>query len=582
MRFSIALKLGCLMALFGILPTGLAGYYSYTSSRDILLKAAERDLLTSVQVLGRNLHGNLDDIGLDAQLLANGPEVRELPGASSQSVRLHAQDNLAELFRAMLQVHPDYMQIRLISAVDHGLELVRVDRDGERLLRVSGADLQEKAHYAYVFDTLRLAPGETRLSPIVINHEQGAHSGLGKPTLHVSTPVADASGKVFALLVINVDLDQLFTQLQGDLPAQYQVYLSNRWGDLLVHPDHQRTFGFDQGRRLFIQDEFPEVARLLGEKHKDHLISRSVAQEQQDGLVAAFVRISNNAQTSEPFIVLGLGQSQSLVLAEASRVGQKIVQIVLLFSLLALLTAIITSPAVIRPLKSMTQAVQLFSRERKISELPSRHDELGQLAQSFREMQEEILSQLEDLTHSRTAFEHLSRHDPLTGLPNRRVFFDRLERALINSQSSGKHLAVLFVDLDHFKSINDRYGHSLGDHVLKAVANLLRSATCENDSVARLGGDEFVIFFEAVEDAQHIVTILEKLHNRFQLPLFIDGHEVRVNASMGVSMFPRDGNDIEALVQHADHAMYAAKKSGRNTYSFDLSDAGENRCESPS
>jgi diguanylate cyclase (GGDEF)-like protein len=582
MRFNIALKLGCLMALFGILPTGLAGYYSYTSSRDILLKAAERDLLTSVQVLGRNLHGNLDDIGLDAQLLANGPEVRELPGASSQSVRLHAQDNLAELFRAMLQVHPDYMQIRLISAVDHGLELVRVDRDGERLLRVSGADLQEKAHYAYVFDTLRLAPGETRLSPIVINHEQGAHSGLGKPTLHVSTPVADASGKVFALLVINVDLDQLFNQLQGDLPAQYQVYLSNRWGDLLVHPDHQRTFGFDQGRRLFIQDEFPEVARLLGEKHKDHLISRSVAQEQQDGLVAAFVRISNNAQTSEPFIVLGLGQSQSLVLAEASRVGQKIVQIVLLFSLLALLTAIITSRAVIRPLKSMTQAVQLFSRERKISELPSRHDELGQLAQSFREMQEEILSQLEDLTHSRTAFEHLSRHDPLTGLPNRRVFFDRLERALINSQSSGKHLAVLFVDLDHFKSINDRYGHSLGDHVLKAVANLLRSATCENDSVARLGGDEFVIFFEAVEDAQHIVTILEKLHNRFQLPLFIDGHEVRVNASMGVSMFPRDGNDIEALVQHADHAMYAAKKSGRNTYSFDLSDAGENRCESPS
>jgi len=294
------------------------------------------------------------------------------------------------------------------------------------------------------------------------------------------------------------------------------------------------------------------------------------------------VRISNNAQTSEPFIVLGLGQSQSLVLAEASRVGKKIVQIVLLFSLLALLTAIITSRAVIRPLKSMTQAVQLFSRERTISELPSRQDELGQLAQSFREMQEEILSQLEDLTHSRTAFEHLSRHDPLTGLPNRRVFFDRLERALINSQSSGKHLAVLFVDLDHFKSINDRYGHSLGDHVLKAVANLLRSATCENDSVARLGGDEFVIFFEAVEDAQHIVTILEKLHNRFQLPLFIDGHEVRVNASMGVSMFPRDGNDIEALVQHADHAMYAAKKSGRNTYSFDLSDAGGNRCESPS
>lgn len=583
MRFGIALKLGCLMALFGILPTGLAGYYSYSSSRDILLEAAETDLLTSVQMLGRNLHGSLETISHNARVLANGPEVRELAEASSPSVLLHAQDNLAELFRAMLQVHPDYMQIRLISAADHGLEQVRVDRDGERLSRVSGADLQEKGHYAYVFDTLRLRPGETRLSPIVINHEQGAHSGLGKPTLHVSTPVADASGKVVALLVINVDLDQLFTQLQGDFPKQYQVYLSNRWGDLLVHPDHRRTFGFDQGRRLFIQEEFPEVAGLLGETHQDHLISRSVAEDQQDKLVAAFVRLSNNAQTSEPFIVLGLGQPQSYVLAEASRAGEKIVQIVLLVSLLALLTAIITSRTLVRPLKSMTQAVQLFSRERKISELPARQDELGVLAQSFREMEEEILGQLDDLTHSRTAFEHLSRHDPLTGLPNRRVFFERLECALVNSQSSGKQLAVLFVDLDHFKHINDRHGHSLGDHVLKAVANLLRSAISESDSVARLGGDEFVIFFEAVEDTQHIVTLLDKLHNRFQLPLFIDGHEVNINASMGVSLFPRDGSTIEALVQHADHAMYAAKNSGRNTYWFDLSETAgfDPDCKSP-
>lgn len=583
MRFGIALKLGCLMALFGILPTVLAGYYSYSSSRDILLEAAETDLLTSVQMLGRNLHGSLETISHNARVLANGPEVRELAEASSPNVLLHAQDNLAELFRAMLQVHPDYMQIRLISAADHGLEQVRVDRDGERLSRVSGADLQEKGHYAYVFDTLHLRPGETRLSPIVINHEQGAHSGLGKPTLHVSTPVADASGKVVALLVINVDLDQLFTQLQGDFPKQYQVYLSNRWGDLLVHPDHRRTFGFDQGRRLFIQEEFPEVAGLLGETHQDHLISRSVAEDQQDKLVAAFVRLSNNAQTSEPFIVLGLGQPQSYVLAEASRAGEKIVQIVLLVSLLALLTAIITSRTLVRPLKSMTEAVQLFSRERKISELPARQDELGVLAQSFREMEEEILGQLDDLTHSRTAFEHLSRHDPLTGLPNRRVFFERLECALVNSQSSGKQLAVLFVDLDHFKHINDRHGHSLGDHVLKAVANLLRSATSESDSVARLGGDEFVIFFEEVEDTQHIVTILDRLHNRFQLPLFIGGHEVNINASMGVSMFPRDGSTIEALVQHADHAMYAAKNSGRNTYWFDLSDTAgfDPDCKSP-
>jgi len=467
----------------------------------------------------------------------------------------------------MLLAHPDYMQIRLISATDHGLELVRQDRDGPSIVRVDGADLQEKGHYAYVFETLRLAPGEVRISPIVINHEQGAHSGLGKPTLHVSTPVADASGKVFALLVINVDLDQLFSQLQSDLPRQYQVYLSNRWGDLLVHPDHRRTFGFDQGRRLFLQDEFPEVSRLLVDSGPNSVIGRSVEPGQVDQLVAAFVRLSHNGE-SEPFVVLGLGQPQSHVLAQASRAGTNIAQIALLFSVLALLAAFVASRALIRPLRSMTDAVELFSRERKITCLPPRDDELGVLARRFHAMKQEILGQLDDLTSSRAAFEHLARHDALTELPNRRLCFERLEQALLAARENGQKMALLFVDLDHFKEMNDQYGHRFGDLALQAVAKLLTNASDGADCVARLGGDEFVIFFDNVKDAQKISVLLEKLHQCFQLPLFIDGRRVQIHASMGVSLFPRDGDDIGTLIQHADHAMYEAKSAGRNRYSF--------------
>lgn len=569
MKFGIAFKLGCLMALFGMLPVGLAGYYTYNSSREMLLRAAERDLLTSVQVLGRNLHASLRNISLDAAVLTNGPQVHELGSIEDAQKRNVVQSNLAESFRAMLLAHPDYMQIRLISATDYGLELVREDRDGPNIVRVEGADLQEKAHYAYVFETLRLKPGEVRISPIVINHEQGAHSGLGKPTLHVSTPVADPSGNVFALLVINVDLDQLFSQLQGDLPKEYQVYLSNRWGDLLVHPDHRRTFGFDQGRRLFLQDEFPEVSRLLAEKGPSALISRSVEEGQQDRLVAAFVRLSHS-DGSEPFVVLGLGQPQSHVLAQASRAGTNILQIALLFSALALLAAVIASRALIRPLRSMTDAVELFSRERKVSELSPREDELGLLARRFHSMKQEILTQLADLTSSRAAFEHLARHDPLTELPNRRMCFEVLEQALVTARERGQKMALLFVDLDHFKEMNDQYGHRFGDQVLQAVAKLLTSASEGADCVARLGGDEFVICFNDVKDPQKIVGLLEKLHQCFQLPLFVDGHRVQIHASMGVSLFPRDGDDIGTLIQHADHAMYKAKSAGRNRYSFEV------------
>lgn len=567
MKFGIAFKLGCLLAVFGVLACGLTGYYSYSSSRATLLKAAERDLLTATQVLGRNLRGNIDGVSRDALVLAGIAQGKSLPQAPSAPVREKAENDLAELFETLMRVHPEYMQIRLISAAGHGLEQVRVDRDGEQPVRIPYPGLQEKGHFDYVFDTLRLPPGQVRLSPIVINHELGTHSGVGRPTLHVSTPVAGADGQPSALIVINIDLNQLFDQLRSDLPAHYQVYLSNRWGDLLIHPDQRRTFGFDQGRRRFLQDEFPDVQQLL-DTQTESLIGRSDGKD--TSLVAAFVRLATNAGTRESFVVLGLAQPEEYVLKESSRLGERIIQVVIFASLLAVLIATIASRALTRSLKRINLAVQQFARERKSAPLPvQRQDELGQLARSFVQMQEEIVEHLEELSRSRNALEHLARHDPLTGLPNRRVFFERLEHALAAARRSAKPLAVLFVDLDHFKQLNDSLGHSIGDRVLQAVANLLRSATRESDTVARLGGDEFVILIEQLDDPGRVVAVLHKLHERFQLPMLLDGHEVKVQASMGVSLFPRDGDDIESLVQQADRAMYVAKNAGRNTYSYE-------------
>jgi diguanylate cyclase (GGDEF)-like protein len=567
MKFGIAFKLGCLLAVFGVLACGLTGYYSYSSSRATLLKAAERDLLTATQVLGRNLRGNIDGVSRDALMLAGIAQGKALPQAPSAPVREQAENDLAELFETLMRVHPEYMQIRLISAAGHGLEQVRVDRDGEQPVRIPYPGLQEKGHFDYVFDTLRLPPGQVRLSPIVINHELGTHSGVGRPTLHVSTPVAGADGQPSALIVINIDLNQLFDQLRSDLPAHYQVYLSNRWGDLLIHPDQRRTFGFDQGRRRFLQDEFPDVQQLL-DTQTESLIGRSDGKD--TSLVAAFVRLATNAGNRESFVVLGLAQPEEYVLKESSRLGERIIQVVIFASLLAVLTATIASRAMTSSLKRINLAVQQFARERKNAPLPvQRQDELGQLARSFVQMQEEIVEHLEELSRSRNALEHLARHDPLTGLPNRRVFFERLEHALAAARRSAKPLAVLFVDLDHFKQLNDSLGHSIGDRVLQAVANLLRSATRESDTVARLGGDEFVILIEQLDDPGRVVAVLHKLHERFQLPMLLDGHEVKVQASMGVSLFPRDGDDIESLVQQADRAMYVAKNAGRNTYSYE-------------
>ena len=127
---------------------------------------------------------------------------------------------------------------------------------------------------------------------------------------------------------------------------------------------------------------------------------------------------------------------------------------------------------------------------------------------------------------------------------------------------------MLFVDLDRFKDINDTFGHAVGDSVLINVAILLKSSVREADTVARLGGDEFVILIEAIDDPNNLMPIAQKLHDRFQHAMQIDGQELLVHASIGVGIFPKDGKDADELMQNADRAMYSAKNQGRNTFGF--------------
>jgi diguanylate cyclase (GGDEF)-like protein len=564
MNYSLRFKLTSAFALFGIVVTVLIGYYAYASSRSMLLSVAERNLLTATQVLGRNLQSSLTSAREDLHLLSSLPETRRLIAANASNVG--NAEELAETFASMLKIHPHYLQVRLIGAAEHGLERVRVERDGEQITRIGAAQLQEKAYYPYVYQALTLAPGAVYVSPIAINHEFSAQSGLSQPTLILSSPLANSleASQSSAVMVLNIGLNQLFQQLKNDLPAHYQVFLSNAAGDILVHPDAKQTFGFEHGRRILLQDSFPAVAELVAGN------SPAKKQSIQHGeLVASFVRLQLDAQDPQRFVILGLAQPAEFIVNDARRLAWSIAKLVAILSLLTILLAALAAHAITRPVQAMMASIKRFASDRSISPLPLlRSDELGLLARSFQNMQLELLTQLNDLQASRNALDHLAQHDPMTGLPNRRCFFERLEHAIANARRSGKPLAVLFVDLDHFKQINDRFGHAVGDQALQTVARQLSSITREVDTVARLGGDEFVILLEHFEQTRDILLIVQKLHERFQTSLLIDGHELKIHASIGVSLYPRDGISAEQLLQYADSAMYASKNSGRNTYTF--------------
>jgi diguanylate cyclase (GGDEF)-like protein/PAS domain S-box-containing protein len=170
--------------------------------------------------------------------------------------------------------------------------------------------------------------------------------------------------------------------------------------------------------------------------------------------------------------------------------------------------------------------------------------------------------------HAEQAALRLAHHDPLTGLPNRILFYDRLERAMAMVRRRGQLLALLFIDLDRFKPINDNLGHHVGDEVLKEVGVRLQRTVRETDTVARIGGDEFVIVLQDVGGDEAIVRVTDNTLAALSKPIAVDGYSFDLSASIGIALYPRDADNADALLQRADRAMYQAKQEGGNRYRF--------------
>lgn len=178
---------------------------------------------------------------------------------------------------------------------------------------------------------------------------------------------------------------------------------------------------------------------------------------------------------------------------------------------------------------------------------------------------------ISDVTEKKYALEKLTyqaTHDYVTDLPNRSLLFDRLHHAIIRAQRSKHSVAILFLDLDNFKKVNDQLGHSGGDRLLQMVGERLKKACRAGDTVARLGGDEYVMLLEEVIDLHIAARLAEKFIHLLAPPFHVDGHELFITASIGISAFPKDGSDIDILMKNADIAMYEVKKSGRNNFLF--------------
>jgi diguanylate cyclase (GGDEF)-like protein/PAS domain S-box-containing protein len=189
-------------------------------------------------------------------------------------------------------------------------------------------------------------------------------------------------------------------------------------------------------------------------------------------------------------------------------------------------------------------------------------------AASREQLERAVAERTAELQEANARAQHLADHDALTGLPNRRLLEDRLKQALAQSYRNRKQTAVMFIDLDRFKTVNDSLGHAVGDVLLREVAVRLVKQLREGDTICRIGGDEFMVVLPEVKRSSHVAQVAQKIIEQLSQPVVVEERELTVTPSIGIAVFPDDGRDAEALIRNADAAMYHAKEMGRANYQF--------------
>jgi diguanylate cyclase (GGDEF)-like protein len=547
MHIGIAPRLALVLAVFAVLASGLTGYYAHDSGYRLLMARAEKNLQGSSQVLGQRLIAEFGGVASDARIYAS--LVNPLMNAGG----------VEHMSRSMLQVHSEYLRISVIDTRQGWQEKLAFVNNEGAVARVIAAPLSLES---LVEPAAQLNPGQLYLSG-VIKRDGASDNAAGRSSVLVATPVPLGNGASSGLLVvIRVDLNSLFAKIQAELPLDYRFYFADE-GGVFAHDSGALDAALPNDRPELIQALFPVVEKIISGE-RDSIVTNT------DALVA-FYRVQVADFSNARFFILGLSAPLSDVDQESDMLAGNIGRIVLSFGCLALLIAWGVSLVVAQPLAQILASVRRFAAGDSSENLPlltRRQDEIGLLARGVEDMQNQIRAQVAALEESRHAMLHMAHHDALTGLPNRRIFLGLLEKAIAQAKRQGRKLAVLFVDLDRFKAINDQYGHQAGDELLRAVARRLQSGVRASDTAARLAGDEFVVLLNPIHNAEEAIMVAEKLLQRFNQSLELEEASLPIQASIGISLFPDHGETPQVLLEAADQAMYASKGSGRNMCSL--------------
>ncbi len=496
----------------------------YQQQHQTYMRHAVDQEAPQLALIKNSLNDRISKAALDTLMLAQQENLRLWLSGDTE-----AQSRLIQDYVNLAALKPLYEQIRFIDNLGH--EKIRVDQGSLGPVVIPQADLQNKHNRYYFTEAVRLELGQVYISPLDLNIEHGRIELPYKPIVRTASPVFDRQGIKRGIIIINLNASALFTQLKQDAEnTTGELMLLNENGYWLFGREREAAwaFMFPEYKDRTMEKYYPGIWPQIREKAKGaiaspygYFIFATIATGRSDS-----DSIDQNTQSSK----LRWPEWKLVSLANPEEVSIAYNNILAPLVMFFILIAIVTGAGTL-----------LY----------------------FRIQRKNLIAQQQ--------IEHLAHHDMLTGLCNRNLFIQILELQLASFKRTEEPLALLYMDLDSFKPVNDLYGHEAGDYVLKQFAFRLREILRETDTLARLGGDEFAAILPSFGNRRQLEIIAQRIINTMEQPFVFNQQALTVGISIGIAIHFK-GLPLESLLHEADQAMYEAKRTQKNSYCFAAAD----------
>lgn len=470
-----------------------------------------------------------------------------------------SDDYIDDALLSLIKLDDSYLNISLISLDNKLSEIARVERKGDGLVFIERSQLRSLGHIK-ALKQLDLNSPFPQLSEISSHFIRTLGNVTPTPVIYSVIPISSQNKGRMGLLTV-VQIDKIMKKLQESLDPSLSVIAANSKGFYLIHPLTEYMFSFTRNAGHNIVDDFPGVASLLNSDLLHYSIQSSLPWSKENNLTYISKAIFHFHEQEHSYFIAT--SKPPVLLNSLASIFTYTFSIAVGVTFIALLWCSgYISQWIISPIIELSKISNNVDKNPTIpNKYLIRKDEIGTLANAILFASHNIKHNIDKLKSSRDDFKEMATLDPLTKVPNRTCFDIKFPEVIHNHYKEKQNFALLFVDVDCFKSVNDTYGHVIGDTVLSIISSALQEVIGNRGEVFRVGGDEFAIILTNISNEMDREKLTQEIRERNKLRLQEEEYDLEfLDMSIGIAIFPKDGKDKEALMTQADNNMYQRKR----------------------